>query len=43
MCIRLNDITKLGLLDDNFFMYLDDIEYSARAVNRNLKLLYIPQ
>ena len=43
MCIRLNDITKIGLLNDNFFMYLDDIEYSARAVRRNLKLLFIPQ
>lgn len=43
MGIRLNDITKLGLLNDNFFMYLDDVEYSARAVKRNLKLLFIPQ
>jgi GT2 family glycosyltransferase len=43
MCIRLSDISKLGLLNDNFFMYLDDIEYSARAAERNLKLLFIPQ
>lgn len=43
MCIRLRDITKLGYLDENFFMYLDDIEYSTRAIKRNLKLLYIPE
>jgi GT2 family glycosyltransferase len=43
LCIRLKDITKLGLLNDNFFMYLDDIEYSARAVSKNLKLLFIPE
>lgn len=43
LCIRLEDITKLGLLNDNFFMYLDDIEYSARAVSKNLKLLFIPE
>lgn len=43
MCIRLSDINKLGLLNDNFFMYLDDIEYSARAIKKNLKLLFVPQ
>jgi len=27
----------------NFFLYLDDIEYSARVVKRNLKLMFFPQ
>ena len=43
LCIRLSDINKLGLLDQQFFLYLEDIEYSARAVNNRLKLLYVSQ
>ena len=43
MCIRLNDIIKLGYLNDKFFMYLEDIEYSVRANKKKLKLLFIPQ
>jgi GT2 family glycosyltransferase len=43
MCIRLADLSKLGYMDENFFLYLDDIEYSARAIKKNLKLMYIPQ
>ena len=42
MCIRLKDIYKIGYLNENFFMYLDDVEYSARAIKRKLKLLYLP-
>lgn len=40
MCIRLKDFSKLGYMDENFFIYLDDIEYSARAIKNNLKLMY---
>ena len=43
MCIRLKDIPGLGLLNENFFLYLDDIEYSARAIKKNLKLKYFPE
>ncbi len=43
MCIRLNDLHKLGYMDENFFLYLDDIEYSARAVKKKLKLMFFPQ
>jgi|WetSurMetagenome_2_1015567.scaffolds.fasta_scaffold01540_8 GT2 family glycosyltransferase len=43
MCIRLKDLSKLGYMDENFFLYLDDIEYSARAVRKNLKLMFFPQ
>lgn len=43
MCIRLKDIPKLGYMDEKIFIYLDDVEYSARAVRNNLKLRYIPQ
>ena len=43
MCIRLKDISRLGYMDENFFIYLDDVEYSARAVKKNLKLMFFPQ
>lgn len=42
MCIRLRDLDKLGYLNENFFMYLEDIEYSLRALKNHLKLLYVP-
>lgn len=42
MCIRLSDLPKLGYMDENFFIYLDDLEYSVRAIKKNLKLLYVP-
>ena len=42
MCIRTEHIKDLGLLNDKFFIYLEDIEYSARAVNNNKKLMYVP-
>lgn len=43
LCIRLNSIEKLGFLEEKFFLYLEDIEYSARAFNKGLKQLYVPQ
>ena len=43
LCIRVSILNLLGLLDERFFIYLEDIEYSARAVKNNLKLLYVPQ
>lgn len=42
MCIRLRDLPKLGYMDENIFIYLDDLEYSLRATKNNLKLFYIP-
>jgi len=42
MCIRVADLSKLGMLNEKFFLYLEDIEYCARAVRNRLKLLYVP-
>ena len=42
MCIRLRDYEKLGLLNEKFFLYLDDVEYSVRAVKNNIKMKYFP-
>lgn len=33
---------KIGFLDDNFFMYLEDADFCQRAKNNNFKLAYIP-
>lgn len=43
MLLRINAVRSIGLLDERFFMYLDDIEYSARAQRLGFDLLYVPQ
>jgi GT2 family glycosyltransferase len=40
--LRTNLINIIGLQDERFFMYLDDIEYSARILKRGFDLLYVP-
>ena len=42
LCIRTSMMEKTGLLNEKFFLYHEDIEFSARAVRNGLKLLYIP-
>lgn len=42
ICIRSDSLEKLGLWNEKFFLYLEDIELSARAVKKKLKLLYVP-
>jgi hypothetical protein len=36
-------LDKIGVEDERFFMYLDDIELSARILARGYELLYVPQ
>jgi GT2 family glycosyltransferase len=42
LCIRTSMMDKTGLLNEKFFLYHEDIEFSARAVRNGLKLLYVP-
>ena len=42
LCIRISNFETLGPLDEKFFLYLEDIEYSARAMSLKLKILYVP-
>lgn len=42
MCIRLSHIKILGYWDERFFLYLEDIEYCARARKNNLEMIYVP-
>jgi GT2 family glycosyltransferase len=36
-------LDRIGVEDERFFMYLDDIELSARILARGYELLYVPQ
>ena len=44
-CILLhkNIIEKVGLLDDDFFMYSEDADYSIRIIKNGFNIKYIPQ
>lgn len=43
LCIRTSMMRKTGMLNEKFFLYHEDIEFSARAVRNGLKLLYVPR
>lgn len=43
MCIKTSHVDRLGFFNEKFFLYLEDIEYSARAINKGLKLMYFPK
>lgn len=34
---------KIGLLDEKFFMYFEDVDFCQRAKQANFKLAYVPQ
>lgn len=36
-------IEAVGLMDDQFFMYFDDVDFVARAVRQGYKVLYVPE
>lgn len=40
--LRVSLLDKIGLEDERFFMYLDDIEFSARIRAKGRDLLYVP-
>jgi GT2 family glycosyltransferase len=41
--IRSDVIKTVGMLDERFFMYFEDAEYSLRLIYAGFKLLYVPQ
>lgn len=43
LCLRVEDIPYLGFLNEDFFMYLEDIEYSVRAIKMKMNLGYFPK
>ncbi len=40
---RADLLNSLGMEDERFFMYLDDIEFSARILAKGYSLLYVPR
>ena len=44
-CIMLSgdSIRKTGLLDEKYFMYMEDVDYSLRLINNGISLLMIPE
>ena len=42
MLIPVEVIKKVGLLDDSFFLYAEDLEYSLRLMKKGYKLYYVP-
>ena len=42
MLISREVLEKIGLLDDKFFLYLEDLDYSFRARNKKFHLWYVP-
>jgi len=41
--IRRVDFLKLGGFDQNFFLYMEDVDLSWKIISAGLKILYIPQ
>lgn len=40
--VRADVLRRVGLFDEQFFMYLEDTDLSARMVAQSLELLYVP-
>jgi GT2 family glycosyltransferase len=41
--IRTSLINQIGLLDRNYFMYLEDADFCRRAINNNHQIAFVPQ
>ncbi len=42
LLIRMTAIQQTGLLDESFFLYWEDVEYSHRLTQHGWRLLYVP-
>lgn len=43
MMVRKSDLEKVGLFDEKFFMYFEDVDWSRRFWENGLKVIYFPQ
>ncbi len=43
MLARRSAVEKVGLLDERFFMYLEDTDWCRRFWNNNFKVVYLPE
>ncbi len=42
ICVKTDEFEEIGMWDESFFLYLEDIELSARINNLNKKMLFVP-
>jgi len=42
MMIRRDVLDRIGLLDDKYYLYLEDLDYCLRAKKAGFKLMYVP-
>jgi GT2 family glycosyltransferase len=40
---RSNALRRVGLFDERYFMYLEDVELSARMIHHGIPLVYVPE
>ncbi|MEO0164981.1 MAG: glycosyltransferase family 2 protein [candidate division WOR-3 bacterium] len=43
MLIRTEMLKKVGLFDENYFLYLEDSDFCYRVVHHGYKILYVPE
>ena len=43
MMVRKSDLEKVGIFDERFFMYFEDVDWARRFWENNLKVIYFPQ
>lgn len=43
MCIRRSSLSVVGLMDERFFLYFEDMDWCRRFLENNLEVWYVPQ
>ena len=43
MLVRQSDLEKVGVFDENFFMYFEDVDWARRFWKNGLKVMYFPK
>ncbi len=43
MLVRRSDLEKVGVFDENFFMYFEDVDWARRFWENGLKVIYFPK
>lgn len=43
MLIKRSTVEKVGYLSEEYFMYLEDLDYCAKVLDNNLKIIYNPE
>ena len=43
MLVHKSVFDKIGIMDENYFMYFDDTDFCVRAIDGGVKILYVPK